>query len=307
MQTAKTVPCRLSSVEELFTMLKITPEELYQAIGIGYITFSKIKNGKKRYIQKPNDKLKPKQKTLKDFIQNSLPCPPYCTAGFKGQSNIKNAEKSRQKREVVTLDISHYFPNTQEKYIRKFFAETFGAKDEALDLLVKLTTYNGYLPTGAPTSTILVNFAHKDIFDSIYKKMQEYDIDMTVYVDDITLSSHKHIGNWVIKYINNALKTHGIYLKKSKTKRYSFRHAVVTGVHMNQSGKMSAPFKIGHSVIKALKEKDLSEMSITELQSIIAKIAYIQQFEPNKMAVTKTKAIKQLKKLQKRHGSTKTA
>ena len=126
--------------------------------------------------------------------------------------------------------------------------------------------------------------------------------DMTVYVDDITLSTHGHIGNWVIKYINNALKRHGLFLKKAKTKRYGFRHSVITGVHTAQSRKMSAPFSVGHSVITTIRGKNLAQMSITELQSIVSKISYIQQFTPEKMVVIKNKAIRQIKKLQKAKG-----
>ncbi len=298
MQTATTVTCRFNSVANLLSLLKVTKEECIIAIDKGYRRYKKYKDGKYRWIEEPNTKLADIQRKLLDIMRDSLICPPYCMAGFKGQNNLKNAEKHRLKREVLTLDISHYFPNTKAKYIRKFFADTFCASGEVLELLVQLTTYNGYLPTGAATSTLLSFFAHKEIFNSIYKKMQEQDIDMTVYVDDITLSTHKHIGNWVIKYINNALKTHGLYLKKSKTKRFSFKHAVVTGVHIAQSSKMSAPYSVGHSVIKALRTKELSEMSAEELKSIIAKISYIQQFQPKNMVVTKIRAIKQLKNIQ---------
>ena len=222
-------------------------------------------------------------------------------AGFKEQNNIKNAKLHRFKREVITMDISHCFPNTKAEYIKKFFSEICGAKGEVLELLTALTTYNGYLPTGAPTSTLLLAFAHKEIFDSIYRKMKKFDVDMSVYVDDITLSTHKHIGNWVIKYINKALNTHGLWLKNSKTKRFSYKHSVVTGVHIAQCGKLSAPFNVGHSIVKELKEKGLNRMTEKELQKLIAKISYLQQFKPLTMAITKNKAIKQLKKLQNKN------
>jgi hypothetical protein len=299
MEILTTVFNSLSSVENLLKMLGVSKSELNQAIAGGYKPFKKLKNGKYREIQAPNDELKAIQQTLLKYLQEHLKCPQYCRAGFKGQNNIKNAMIHSHKREIITTDISHCFPNTQEKYIRKFFEKEFHACGEVLELLVALTTYKGYLPTGAPTSTLLACFAHKKIFDDMYKKMQELGADMTIYVDDITISTHGHIGNWIIKYIKNSLKRHGLYIKKSKTKRYGFKSAVVTGVHISQSGKLSAPFCIGHSVVKALEEKKLTDMSITELQGIIAKISYIQQFQPSKMSVTKNRAIKQLKRLQK--------
>lgn len=287
------------SLDKTLKLLDVSLEEMQQAINKGYRRYKTFKNGKFRWIEEPNDELKIIQQKLLLYLQNNLECPTYCTAGFKGQNNIKNAEKHRNKREVLTMDISHYFPNTQEKYVRKIFSEFIGVDDNVLNLLVKITTFNGYLPTGAATSTILSCFVHKEIFDNIFKKMKSLDIDMTVYVDDITLSTHKHISNWVISHINNSLQSHGLFLKKSKIKRYGYKHAVVTGVHIAQSGKMSAPFKIGHSAICALCDKDLKQMSLTELRKIIVKISYIQQFNPLKMIKVKKQAIKQLKKLQK--------
>lgn len=308
METVKTVPNGLNTVGGILNVLECSEiTEVKQAINKKYKIYKNFKNGKFRWIEAPNGELKILQQKLLQYLQEHLECPPYCMAGFKGQNNIKNAMAHRFMREVITTDISHCFPNTKAKYVRKFFEREFGATGEALDLLVTLTTYQGHLPTGAPTSTLLVCFAHKEIFDDIYKKMQELGANMTIYVDDITISTHGHICNWVIKYIKNSLKRHGLHIKKAKTKRFSYKYAVVTSVHISQSGKLSAPFCIGHSVVKALEEKDLTEMSITELQGIIAKTSYIQQFQPSKMTVIKSRAIKQLKRLQKINSSTKTA
>ena len=80
------------------------------------------------------------------------------------------------------------------------------------------------------------------------------------------------------KNITNSLKTHGLYLNKSKTKRYGYKYAVVTGVHINQAGQLTPKFKIGHSIIQYLKSHDLKEeTSLKELRGLIAKISYLQQ------------------------------
>ena len=168
--TIKNVTNSLNTIEGLLAVTECTEEQLNEAIKQGYSPFKKIKNSKYRWIEAPNEELKVIQQKLLLYLQENLTCPPYCMAGFKGQNNIKNAMAHRCKREVITTDISHCFPNTQSKYVRTFFAEEFGATGEVLELLVALTTYNGHLPTGAPTSTLLVCFAHKEIFDSIYKK-----------------------------------------------------------------------------------------------------------------------------------------
>ena len=288
-----------NSVAKFLEMLGVTQDELQTAIAFGYRRYKVFKNGKFRYIEQPNDKLKTISQKLLKFLQNNLDCPPYCMAGFKGQNNIKNALRHKNKREVITMDIAHYFPSTKAKYIRQFFEDTFEANEEVLELLVKLTTYNDYLPTGAPTSSLLSCFTHKEIFDQIYTKMKACETDMTTFVDDITLSTNKHIGNWVISYINNLLKSHRLHLKKSKIKRFGYKYAVVTGVYIAQDGTLSTPFKMCYSVIETLKAKELTQMSKKELQKLIAKIAYIRLLQPNKFKTTQSNAIKLLKKLQK--------
>ena len=56
---------------------------------------------------------------------------------------------------------------------------------------------------------------------------------------------------------------------------------------------------IGHSVVETLRNKEIKDMTMTELRAFIAKISYIQQFKPKNLIVSKNKAIKQLKKLYK--------
>lgn len=288
-----------SSVAKFLKLLGTTKTKLNTAIQGGYRRYPIFKDNKVRWIEQPNDELKIIQQTLLRYLQDNLECPPYCMAGFKGQNNIKNALRHKNKREVITMDISHYFPSTKAEYIRQFFEETFEAQGEVLELLVKLTTYNDYLPTGAPTSSLLSCFAHKEIFDQIDKKMKEHKADMSTYIDDITISTNEHIGNWVISYINNLLHTHGLHLKKSKTRRYGYKSALVTGLYIGQDGTLSTPYKMNYSVIKELSKKAINEMSIKQLRKFIAKIAYIRQLHPKRFKTTQVKAIKQLKKLQK--------
>ena len=287
--------------EKILSFLNTNHEKIKTTISLGYLRYRKYSDGKCRWIDEPNKDLACLLKDFNCILQEETICPPYCTAGYKKQNNIKNAQRHIGKREVIALDISHYFPNTKAKFVRKYF-EGIGISGEKLNLLVDFLTYKDCLPTGAPTSTLVALLAHKEVFDSIYKKMQEQSIDMTVYVDDITYSTKNHICNWVVKYTNKALKTHGLFLKSSKIKRYGYKYAVITGVHINQAGKMTPHFKIGHSIIKSLKTQEISKMtSEKELKGLIAKISYLQQFYPKRFCVTKKRACKQLKVLQKQN------
>ena len=241
--------------------------------------FNKDKN-KLRKIEMPNDVLKNLQKEITSVLQKYIDRPAYCMSGWKGTNNILNASVHAGKKFTITLDIAHYFPNSKAKYVEKFWQDV-GFYGEDLDRLIKLTTFDGHLPTGAPTSSILAALIHKPLFDVIYEKMLKQGITFTTYVDDLTYSSDIHISGGVIKYSGSVLNTHGLRLKASKIKRFGYKGAFITGVKTTQSGKLQMPFKQGHKVIKMLQAKNIEDMNETELRKLIGKIGYIQQINPD--------------------------
>ena len=127
--------------------------------------------------------------------------------------------------------------------------------------------------------------------------MAQNSIKMTLYVDDITLSSDNYIGNWAIKYCQNTIKKHGLWLKASKIKRFGYKKACITGVWFNQAKQKSVPHKLDFAFIKKLREKPISEMTEKDTRKLIGKIGYIQKIEPNKYQATKRKLIKRLKEV----------
>ncbi len=295
----------------------IYKSEYKKAIKESYKTkfiFNKEKN-KLRKIEKPNDILKKNfQKLLTIALQNNIERPVYCMSAWKGTNNILNASIHAGKKFTITLDLEHYFFHSKTKYVENFWQSLdFHGKD--LDRLMRLTTFNGHLPTGAPTSNILAALIHKSLFDEIYKEMQRLDITFSIYVDDITLSSNKHMSNSVIQYIEQVLKTHKLHLNVSKIKKFGYKGAFITGIKTTQSGKLQMPFKQGHKVIKMINEKSIEKMNEEELLKLIGKIGYIQQINPNGIIktkcsptdikkqnysyfyVTKQKAFKQLNKI----------
>lgn len=287
----------ISKQSDLLRLCDIDKEIFKKALTELYnCYYKKTKTGKNRLVEQPNDYLKEILRRINNVFQE-LKCSDYCYCGWKGLNNIKNAEAHAKNQNIITLDISAFFPNTKAEYVENFFAEKLGISGEALSTLVNLTTFNGHLPTGAPTSTILSCLVHQDIFDDIKAKMAENSIKMTVYVDDITLSSHKHIGNWAITYCKNAVKKHGLWIKTSKIKRFGYKNAWITGVRLNQAGQKCVPYALDFAVIKILKEKAIEEMTERDVQKLLGKIGYIQQISPDKFETTKRKLIKRLKEV----------
>lgn len=288
----------VSTIYELSKVLDISIDKLKEGAERQYITYYINKHGKKRCINMP-----PKEKREGTFKLSKclqlLDYPEYVKAGWEGQNNFQNAQIHLGAKEVKTTDIKHFYPNTHKKYVEKFLKEKLNITDEALDCILKYVIHKDYLPTGSHTSALLAYFAHKELFDSIYNKMKKNSIKMTLYVDDITLSSQKHIGNWTIKYIQNTLKFHGLKLNKEKIKQYGYKGAKITGKFISQNGKITTPKHFCKEVQDILKEKPIKEMIENELLRLLGKIGYIRQTEPMKFIIQHNMVKKQIKRLHK--------
>ena len=294
----------ISTIEELSKVFSMSIEKLKEGTEKTYrtITIRQEKNNKikKRRIDiPPCEKSEGLFKLAKCF--QLIDYPEYVMAGWECQNNLLNAEAHVGAKEVITLDVTHFFSNSKKKYVEKFLKERLKISGEALEYMLKYVTHNGYLPTGSPTSSILAYLSHKDLFDSIYKTMSKNNIKMTLYIDDITLSSQGHIGNWTIKYIKNTLKQHGLYLKKAKIKHFGCKGSKITGKFISQNGKITAPWHFSKEVKEMLKSKPIKEMTEKELQSLLSKIGIIRQTEPKMFIAQHNIAKKQIRRLHKQN------
>lgn len=284
------------TLQGLLKILNININKLNNVLKSPYHRQYIIKNGKRRLIEIPNTELKALLQILCEYLQE-IPCPKYNFYGYKGQNAYKNAAAHIGNFAFITTDISNYFPSTKTKYVKEFLKDTFELEEEVLDILLKMFTYDGHIPTGAPTSPILAFLCHKKLFDEIYSEMTAQGITFTLYADDITLSSRKGITNEMIRYIKNILLKQELKIKDSKTKHYSYKKALITGYYLHQSGKITVPDSVGESVRKKLQINSITEMSLIETQKLLGKINYINQIDKKAYARVRIKAIKHLKKL----------
>ena len=227
----------------------------------------------------------------------------YNYAGYEGRNAYQNAKAHVGNFAFVTLDIKSYYPNTKAKYVYELLVNKFGIceeKDkEQLDFLMRILTFNGHVPTGAPTSPIIAFLAHKDLFDEIYEYTKALDIIFTLYYDDITLSAKHGITMEVVKHIEDILAKHELKINPKKTIFYSYKKAHITGYYIHQSGKISIPYHFGHDVVKMLDKKRIKEMSKKELNRLIGKINHIQYIDKKAFKTVKSMACRQLGKLVK--------
>lgn len=193
------------------------------------------------------------------------------TAYLKGCSVVKNANFHIGKDLVVKLDISNFFNSIPKNKIELFWFDILHlkvkylihlgiiteeeAEENKLSIIkglakkvLSLTTLNGILPQGSPTSGYIAN-AYLTSFD---KKMLEYCVNKSLsysrYSDDITVSGSKSelVSEQVIKFVQHQLYKKSLTLNKSKTKVLKrHKRQTVTGIVVNEKRSAGRTFKRG--------------------------------------------------------------
>ena len=147
------------------------------------------KKGKARIFKVPDDELKQIQRRILRKVLADFQFPVGAHGGIKGRSPRTNAEQHLGKSLVVNIDIRDFFPSVDHRQVAKMFHREFGCGRQTTWLLTRLTTVDGQLPQGAPTSTMVANILLAGAVDGpTTQRATGGDVEFTRFVDDITLS-----------------------------------------------------------------------------------------------------------------------
>lgn len=233
-----------------------------------------------RTIEAPAKQLKSIQRKLNKELQK-LETPLYLFSGIKGKCFIDNALVHVQNKYILCVDIHSFYPSTDSKKVLQFYKYYLEIPNDIAKILMELTTFEGHLPTGAPTSVILAYFAYARTFDDIHKKAQELNIDMSVYIDDITFSSQKPIPKSFYNFVEKRMKQQGLTLKKNKTRWYKpddFK--IITGHGISAKNEGKVPLKNILKIKAIMQGKNIKELSYKDLVSLKGALVVAQRIEP---------------------------
>lgn len=205
-----------------------------------YYEFSKPKpNGDgERHFTVPTEELKLIQKLLSRLLMR-IETPDWVMSGKKYSSYITNAEKHIQNPFVKTMDISQFYDSVQRKHIYKMFKETFKMAEDIAWIMTDLVTYKGILPTGSPSSQLVVYWTYSDMFAGINRIANDKGCLFSLYVDDMTFSSKMPISQEMRIAVAEQLKKNGLKAKNSKDHYYQAdKMKVVTGVGLKDGKKI---------------------------------------------------------------------
>lgn len=192
------------------------------------------KKGGKRIISIPGLLLRKSQRSLLPFFQQLRTH--SCAHGFVvGKSIITHASLHIAKESILTLDIQDFFGSITTEHLERVFCSHGIQKREDLELLVKLTTINGRLPQGAPTSPILSNAVVFAMDFELNEWATKNNLIYSRYADDMVFSSEiRTIEKKCIDEVAQITQKFGFKLNNSKTRILPRgKRQVVTGLVVN--------------------------------------------------------------------------
>lgn len=187
------------------------------------------KKTKERWVQEPVGELKHVLSRVA-YLIGGIKLPDYCHGAAQGRSYLSNAAAHKGAKSVATFDIKSFFPSTPVSRVYGFFREGLGCAPDVAEILSNLCCYDGVLPTGAPTSPVVSFYANRALFDELHGLAQEYKLNFSVYLDDLTFSGD-HVPRGFVDLVERIVLRHGHKLSTHKTRRFSEgvpRH--ITGV-----------------------------------------------------------------------------
>ncbi len=203
------------------------------------------KKGANRKIQAPDETLKDVQRKLNYFLNAYyLWIKPTVVFGFVIQpsgfgkicSIAENAKPHVDKKQVLNIDVKDFFPSITAIQVKNLFQSNLFQFDEHLaTILALLTTYEGKLPTGAPTSPAIANFICYALDNELQKFSELNDLSFTRYADDLTFSANTNIyTDTILDIVSIINKNHFSINEKKFRVQSSNRKQTVTGLVVNK-------------------------------------------------------------------------
>ena len=273
---------RIQRKRDLAVLLKIENIKKIGQISNSYRPY--IANETKKRLIEPveSEELKKIQKNIQ-LLLKEIKYNDNVFSGVPGKSYIDNGKYHIGCKNIVALDISKFFPNINREKVYNFFKYKMENSSDVAKILTDLCTidlrkinnldknvieyinekkirFMNHIPTGSSISCILSYLVNYIMFDEIDTLCREYNCKMSVYVDDIVISSSEIINNNLISKVIAIIKNNGYRISKSKLKHYKTNEFKrVTGSILYKEGKkLVVPNKIKYRRIKITKNTLLS-------------------------------------------------
>lgn len=171
--------------------------------------------------------------------------PDYLHGSLKGCDYVTNASLHTNKQILICEDVKKFFPSVTADRIEDVWCGFFGFAPDVAQLLTKLTTKDGVLPQGAIPSSYLANLVLWRDEPLLHAKLAEREITYSRYVDDMAMSSVKHLTKetqtWVIAQVYGMLRKVGLKAGRGKHEIFSATEPMIaTKLIVNRKPSLSS-------------------------------------------------------------------
>jgi retron-type reverse transcriptase len=159
-----------------------------RAMRPAYTEFRKQKRGGGvRVLFAPDANTKGVQRRILALVLNASRSHPAAYGYERGRGTVDHANVHAGQAVVIGIDIRDFFPSTDAAWVREYFIAV-GWDAKAAGVLTKLTTHDGSLPQGAPTSPKLSNLVNHLLDARLQALAKAFGARYSRYADDITFS-----------------------------------------------------------------------------------------------------------------------
>ena len=196
------------------------------------------RSGGTRQLLVPDDATKALQRRLLRRILARIPVHPAAHGFERGCSIVSNATPHTGRAVVVRMDVIEFFGSTSARRVRRLF-RVLGWDAETSELLTRLTTHEGGLPTGAPTSPRLANLVNVLLDARLTGLAEALGARYTRYADDLTFSFERDDQAALADLLGatrRIARAHGYRLHVARKLQIRRRHhrQTVTGLVVNE-------------------------------------------------------------------------
>jgi hypothetical protein len=229
---------------ELERQNKISPERFYHRHPVG-----------KRDVQALRGRLGIIHRRLYGLLSR-LATPPYLTSSQSGLSYVDNARIHQNPNlSVLSLDITKFFARTRHSAVLRFFLHRLQMATDLAHLLANLCCYQGKrLPLGSPISQPMAFWANESMFREIAAYAEERDLTLSIYIDDLAISSKSPLSKECHRDIQAILNAHGMTIHWRKIRyRPAGQPKVITGCLVTSAGELDAPAELKKKTLFAVR------------------------------------------------------
>lgn len=289
---------RVQSVDSLRHPLGLGPEDLrklaMRASRMYFVAKRVIKDdGTERLLYDTRLPLKTVMQRINEHFLRRVRYPDYLTGGLPGKDYKSSVDIHAKASTVIKEDITKFYPSVMESTVFDIWHRFFGFGDEVSDLLARLTTRDGHLEQGAPTSGYLANLALWDVEPHVVERLAARGLSRySRHVDDICISCDRRLDGdeiaWAVSQVYGMLREKDLQAKRSKhVVMRSSSPIMILKLVANQ--KASLPTK-ERSRVRALVHRFCSDVDAgkdldilaAELPRVRGQVYKVKRFHPTK-------------------------